>query len=134
MNRPTQTLSKKPASLRHRRIGRKVLLADKLAHVTNVSTQKSRSKNWRTIFAKPKLAAGVLVGVIAVGVIGFAGMQTYASQQAKAKQAEQTAQFTLQKEKAAKADACRRAKLEQKSELIGKVTYDELYDGNECDR
>lgn len=133
MNRPDFLKPSKPTSVRHRRIGRKVLLADKLAHVTKVSAQKSRNNDWRTIFAKPKLAAAVLGGVIAVGVIGFAGMQTYASQQAKAEQAEATAQFTLQKEKAAKADACRRAKLEQKSELIGKVTYDELYDGNECD-
>ena len=134
MTRPIQSHSKKPLAVRHRRIGRKVLLADRLAQAVAPNTQKRGGKDWRVIFAKPKFAASIVIGVLIVGVLGFTGMQAYSAQQAKARQAEATEQFALQKEKAAKADACRRAKLEQKPDLVGKVTYDELYDGDECDK
>jgi hypothetical protein len=134
MTRPIQSHSKKPLAVRHRRIGRKVLLADRLARAVAPNTQKRRSNDWRVIFAKPKLAASIVIGVLVVGALGFTGIQAYSAQQAETRQAEATEQFALQKEKAAEADACRRAKLEQKADLVGKVTYDELYDGNECNK
>lgn len=134
MTRPIQSHSKKLLAVRHRRIGRKVLLADRLARAVAPNTQKRRNKDWRVIFAKPKLAASIVIGVLVVGALTFTGMQAYSAQQAEARQAEATEKFALQKEKAAEADACRRAKIEQKADLVGKVTYDELYDGNECNK
>jgi hypothetical protein len=69
-----------------------------------------------------------------LGALGVTVLHSYSTRLADEQKNEAAKQIASQKERAAKADACRRAKAEQKADLIGKVTYDELYDNDECDR
>lgn len=73
--------------------------------------------------------AAVLVSSVAIGAA-----RAYTSY-AEAKQREVVKQQEVQlRAKSAAADACRREKAKQKAELIGKVTYNELYDYGACDK
>jgi hypothetical protein len=119
---------------RNRRIGRKVLAADRLAHALNTSTEKKTRKDWRKTFLRSKLVVTALVCVVAFSILGWIASQAYFAQQISVQKAEDLRLAGERKAKAAKADACRRAKLEQKVDLIGKITYDELYDYGECDK
>lgn len=134
MNRSTQPRISKTTSPRNRRIGRKVLAADQLAHALGGSTAKKTRKDWHKTFLQPKLVVPALVCVIVVGILGWIASQAYFAQQASVQKAEDQRLSDQQRAKAVKADACRRAKLEQKADLIGKITYDELYDHGECDK
>ena len=126
--RPKQT--QLTTQTRRRQIGRKVLQADRLSHALGSAPERSRRNIRFSRFMRPKFAAALSVMIIAVAVIGFGAVQLYAGHRL-------AAQDTASKQERAKsisADACRRQKAEQKADLIGKVTYDELYDGNECDK
>lgn len=130
--KPTPALQ--PASIRDRRIGRKVLQADRLARALGASKHKKAGRTWRMPHLKPKLIAVICAITIAVSAFGYAGSQYYLAQKAatqKTAAAKQDAQ--LQAESVA-ADACRRKKAEQKADQIGKITYDELYDYGECEK
>ena len=126
--RPKQT--QRTTQTRRRQIGRKVLQADRLSQALSSTPKRSRKNIRFTRFIQPKFAAALSVAVIGFAVIGFGAVQFYAGQRL-------AAQDTASKQERAKsisADACRRQKAEQKADLIGKVTYDELYDGDECDK
>lgn len=58
----------------------------------------------------------------------------YNDQVAAAQKVQATEQQRILKANSAEADACRRKKVEQKADQLGKITYDQMYDGNECDR
>ena len=118
---------------RNRRIGRKVLAADRLAQAVSTSTAKKTHKDWHKTFLRSKLVVTALVCVVAFGILGWIASQAYFAQQASVQKAENQRLADQERAKAVKADECRRAKLEQKADLIGKITYDELYDYGECD-
>jgi len=121
-------------STRHRKIGRKVLLADRLSNALNDSKIDKSTRIWHFIPLRPKLIALLCLMIIIVGAIGIGGAQYFNS---KAEAAQKAATAERQHKLAAKslaAEACRRKKAEQKADLIGKVTYDELYDYDECDK
>jgi len=134
MIRSSSHLLPKSKALRNKRIGRKVLLADRLAYSLSVNTQNKTRMRWRAVLARPKIIAAASLGILVLGTLGFIGVGFYSAQLADIRETEAARQLSLDKEEAAKADACRRAKLEQKADLVGKVTYDELYDGDECDK
>lgn len=121
-------------STRHRKIGRKVLLADRLSKALDDSASKNSMSKLRIIPIRPKFIALLCIMIIIVGAIGIGGAQYFTS---KAASAQKAADAARQEKKAAKslaAEACRRKKAEQKADLIGKVTYDELYDYDACDK
>lgn len=123
------------ASVRHRQIGRKVLKADHLAHALGARPKKrSRIALPRIPAMRPKLVAAVCAAVLLVAGLGMAGAQYYFAKTAEAqKVAEAKHQVKLRANSIA-AEACRRQKLAEKADQIGKITYAELYDGNACDK
>lgn len=120
------------ASLRDRRIGRKVLLADRLSHVMGTSIKKRPIVSWSTL-RRPRVVAAFAGAVVVVAVVSSVA-HMYTTQAAATQKAEETKQQQLLRQKSIAADKCRQQKASQKAELIGKVTYDELYDKNECDK
>lgn len=83
---------------------------------------------------RPKLIALLCLMLIIVGAIGIGGAQYFTSRAAAAERAAATVRQDKLAAKSMAAEACRRKKAEQKADLIGKVTYDELYDYDECDK
>lgn len=119
---------------RYRQIGRKALRAERIARSINSSMQAKPKRSWRLPHLTPKVIALLCALVVIVGVAGFAVQRYYHHQ---ALMAQIKADIKRQGELRAKsmaADACRRKKAEQKADLIGKITYDELYDYGECDK
>lgn len=72
--------------------------------------------------------------LIVLSTIGVFGSQVYSNNIAAAEKIETAKQDKIAKQKSTAANACRREKAKQKASQLGKVTYDELYDGSECDR
>lgn len=130
--RPTSTPH--PSSLRHRRIGRKVLQADRLARALSATKPKKTKLLWPMSSLRPKVIALVCAIVIGVGAIGFTGSQVYFAQVDKTQKAAAAERQSKLEAKSIAADACRREKAEQKADQIGKITYDELYDYGECEK
>lgn len=121
-------------SIRPRRIGRKALQADRLSRIlTKHNSSKFDVANKFIRVHRVKLTA-VSLAVIIFGIVGSFGIQAYNAQQVAAQKAEAAKAQDIARQKSISADECRQKKAEEKSELIGKVTYDELYDGNECDK
>lgn len=121
-----------PHNNRHRRIGRKVLLADRLARSLNRSA--SPAGRWDWLKRNKRYAVAASIGLFVVVTVGVSVTQFYSNQTAASEKiaTEKLEAETRQKDIAA--DACRQKKAQDKADLIGKVTYDELYDGNECDK
>ena len=122
------------SSPRFQRIGRKALQADRLSRALALSNKKSTKRSLRlpTLRKNTILAIGIAL-VIVLGV-SAGGVRYYTAQAEANKKAALLQQQKDVKEKSSIADACRRKKAEQKADLIGKVTYDELYDYGECDK
>lgn len=107
--------------------------ADRLSHALNkVSAPPVRTRFSR--FLKPKVMVGVAAVILVVGIVSSVGISSYASQAAAAEAIVVAEQQQRDKQKSAAAEACRQKKIQEKPELIGKVTYDELYNYDECDR
>lgn len=123
-----------PSSLRSLKIGRKALLVDRMSRtLANTGPTKAKRPS-PTVLLQPRAIAIVCIVAVVLVALGFACAQYYRT---KAAEAHQAAAVDRQKkliEKSAAADACRRKIAEQKADLIGKVTYDELYNHGECDK
>jgi hypothetical protein len=128
------TVSNKSLSARRRQIGRKVLLAERVSKLLEAD-KRAQTKPSRLRFRLNKKLA-VVTGVILVVALvgGAAGYQQYARKVSAAKFADMVKQQKALKAKSEAADECRQKKAEQKAHLIGKITYDELYDYGECDK
>lgn len=121
-------------SLRHRKIGKKVLFADRLSHALRPKKTRRESLKDRLPSLSRKQLITIGLAAVIVSSVAFGAIRAYTSY-AEAKQREVVKQQEVQlKAKSAAADACRREKAQQKAELIGKVTYDELYDYGACDK
>ena len=83
---------------------------------------------------RPKTIALLCLSVALVGMLSFTGYQFYVAKAEAAQKAAATEKQTKLAKKSIAAEACRRKKAEQKADLIGKVTYDQLYDYDECDK
>lgn len=121
-------------SVRHRRIGRKVMLADRLHHALEKPRQNRIKATWAFLRSRPRRTAAVCILLIAVLALGAGGVQYY---QAKALASQKAAAAIQQQKITAKslaAEACRQEKAKQKADQLGKITYDQLYDGNECNK
>lgn len=128
------TPAKQSVSVRRRQIGRKALQADRLARALNASRSQKSKKLLRLPSVQPKILAGTLIAVAIVGIAGITGSQLYMANAAKT---ERAAAAELQKQlqaQSAAADACRQQKVQQKADQLGKITYDELYDYDSCDK
>lgn len=119
---------------RDRRIGRKVLLADRLSHALDRSSKRPSIVPSRFRSIPRKAAFGVAAGVLVLGLTGTALIHHFSTQAAAAQKVAATKEQQRLEAKSRAADACRRNKAEQKADQLGKVTYDELYDYDECDR
>lgn len=117
---------------RHRQIGRKVMQADRLAYVLDMKNGRASNDKWYASFMRRRTIAFVCAGIMIVGALSFGISQFNSSQNAAAQQAVDTAQ-RIDGEAKTSAAACRQKKAEEKADLIGKVTYNELYDYAECD-
>lgn len=120
--------------IRNRRIGRRVLQADRLSMVLSTASQKKARTLWRVPHISRKVLIAACVALVCIGIVGGIGMQRYSAQVAAAQKAAAAKQLAELKAKSASADACRREKAEQKADLIGKITFDELYDYGACDK
>ncbi len=129
-----QTTPHSKQSVRQRQIGRKVLLADRLSHSLK-ATQPTKVKQLLGLLQqRPKTIALLCLSVALVGMLSFTGYQFYVAKAEAAQKAAATEKQTKLAKKSIAAEACRRKKAEQKADLIGKVTYDQLYDYDECDK
>ena len=129
-----RTQASREQQIRRRQIGRKVLQADHLNHALNAGKRRSVVPNWKFLLARPRRTAAAGLVVVLVGAVGFGLMSAYQSQATTAQKAAVIQQQNTIRSKSAAAEVCRRQKAEQKADLIGKVTYDELYDYDECDK
>ena len=116
---------------RTRRIGRKVLQADRIARLLK-KPEAAPKRTWPLPALKPKTYALTGVMLLIVTLIGIGGSRIYLVQVAAAQKIEIEKQQKIAEFNSKEADACRRKKTEEKAELVGKVTFDELYDYNEC--
>jgi hypothetical protein len=129
----THTL-KSATSIRHRQIGRKVLKADHLAYALSSRTAKRTKKSLRLPSMRPKVIAVVVAVVLIVTAVGIGGAQYYSAKTAEAQKVAAAKLQTKLEAKGVASEACRRQKLAEKADQIGKITYAELYDGNACDK
>ena len=111
-------------SVRHRRIGRKVLLADRISRAMDSGS----SNRWISLksFFTPKRIMLTTSCLLLVAVLGFSGARMYNDQVAAAQKIQATEQQRILKANSAEADACRRKKVEQKADQLGKITYDQM--------
>jgi len=128
------TSNKTSANVRNRRFGKKVLLADRLAHALNPTTPTPARRSWSLPTINRKLAVTICILLAVVGGIGFGGSQLYLAKVTASQEAAAVKERAAQQAKSRAADACRREKAKLKADQIGKVTYDELYDYDECDK
>lgn len=123
-----------PQSVRHRRIGRRVLLAHRLNPASKPAKQNRIAALKSRIKARPKTSALLAVGFLALCVLATGGAHLYSTTTAAAEKAATEKRYAAEKRDSLAADACRRKKFEEKADLLGKITFDELYDNNECDK
>ena len=122
-----------PSSIRYRRIGRKVLLADRLSRALGSGVAKKSPFSRLKALPRWKMVAISCTALVTVGIVCVVGMQLNAAQVADSQKAATEQQKNIEVKSAASA-ACRSKKAEEKADLIGKVTYDELYDYGTCDK
>lgn len=121
-------------ALRNRRLGRKTLQADKLSSVLGRSQSKQSPLSTILSALKTRTAVAIIAGIVVLLGVGTVAYSVHRNQLATAERKAAAAQDIKLKAKSDAADACRRQKAQEKSELIGKVTYDELYDYGACDK
>ncbi len=129
---PTHAI--RPTLIRNRRIGRKALQADRLHKALAPPVSKKHKRSWQMPSVRPKVLIAAFIALACIGTLGLIGLQRYNSQANVAQKAAATKQLIELKARSSAADACRREKAAQKADLIGKITYDELYDYGECDK
>ena len=131
--RPTHR--KQEASIRHRKVGRKVLSADRLNRALETKNKKTMFSWLRRVQSiRPRTIALVCTAILVVSAVTFGGIQVYLGQVADSEKAAAAARRDELEAKRVAADACRRKKLEEKADQIGTITYDELYNHGECDK
>jgi hypothetical protein len=130
----TTTRNLHTTSPRQRQIGRKVLQADRLATVITRTAGNQQKKSWRMPTVRPRIIGAICAALIVIGVTSFIGLQSYMGKVAATQKITAEKQQRVLEAKGIAADACRRKKVEEKAALIGKITYDELYDHNSCDK
>ncbi len=122
-----------PATRRidHRRIGKKILSCSRTA---NLLYGEIKQKKWH--FPKIQLtkkhiaiACGVVLLIVACGV----GYKVYDNYQIEQKRIAAEAKAVRDAAARIKSNECRAQKVAAKSDQIGKITYDELYDYTVCD-
>ena len=124
-------------AINQRRIGRKVITLARISSVMDRKLGSSQPIKKRRLpqiqFRFTKRVAFILGGAVLLAGLAMTGVVIYQKQAAAV--AAKAAEVKLEAERKEKASAmaCRKQKLESKRELYGKVTYDELYDGNSCD-
>ena len=119
---------------RNRRLGRKTLQADKLSSVLAKSQPKQNQLSRLLKVPSARTALAITAGVVVLLSVGAVAYSMHSDQVATAEKKAAAIQNVKLKAKSDAADACRRQKAQEKSELIGKVTYDELYDYGACDK
>jgi hypothetical protein len=130
--RPTRIAPE--AALQYRRIGRKALFADRLNRAVGPAQKKTSFFPWQLPNISVKAMVLTAFAVVTLSGLGFGGSQFYFAQAAANEKAAALKEQKIAKEKSAAADACRRKKVEEKADQIGKLTYDQLYDNDSCDR
>ena len=131
--RPTHTSER--TSVRHRKIGRRVIRADHLNRALETKNKKTMLSWLRHVPSiRPRTIALTGMAILVVTAATFGGLQIYLGQVAASEKAATAERQDELEAKRVAADACRRQKLEEKADQIGTITYDELYNHGECDK
>ena len=127
----------KQRATNHRRIGRKVITLARISSVMDrklVAAQPIRKRHLPQIKIQfTRRVALVLGSIILLAGLATTGAFFYQKQAAATEAKAAQAKLETERKINAAAVACRKQKLDSKRELYGKITYDELYDGNACE-
>lgn len=114
-----------------RRIGRKALSSGRTLVLLEARVSPPKKPKFSYVFKRWHLAIPAVIILVIAGVFGG---QAYMHSQAIAKQkAAAAAENARARSVSQKAEACRKAKMQEKAASIGKLTYDQLYDNGACD-
>ncbi len=123
-----------PEQAHKRRIGKKVLSASRMSVILQKRLGNMKSAGIAKIrIAKKYIVLATVLALIltTTGIVGYNTYSNHVAQQAAA--AAKTQQ--LEEEAALlKASQCRAQKAVEKSDKLGKITYDQLYDFDECNK
>ena len=118
-----------------RRIGKKAMALSRtsllLERKMNAAPKQRRKVAF--IWRPTRVHYALFAGLVVFFMIGTAGYAYYQQQQAKERQAAAKVEEERARVASQKSDECRQQKVAAKADLIGKVTYDELYDYSVCD-
>lgn len=119
--------------LRWQRIGRKVIAVSRMSASIDSGIQKtSKARRMRLPsinYTFRKWHAGALAGVAVIVIAGVFGFNIFQNQQRAAAQAAKTAAEQQAVEKQKVQQACLADVTAKKHDQLGRVTYDQLYDG-----
>ena len=120
--------------LRQRRVGKKALQSDRISKALGMPVPAKPKGVLHRFNMRPRTVAISAAVVLVVLVAGTIGSKILVDQAAAAEKVQLAEQQKITKRKDDAARACRLEKATQKSDLIGRVTFDELYDKNECNK
>ena len=119
--------------LRWQRVGRKAIAASRMSASIEGSAQKTnqarRIKLPSIHYTFRKWHAGALAGVAVITIAGVFGFNVFQNQQRAAAQTAKAAAEQAAVEKQKVQQACLADVTAKKQDQLGKVTYDQLYDG-----
>lgn len=127
-----------PHGQRARRLGKKAIFYGRIAHVLGVTPVEPKvSKKLQLITklksfrpTKKQLAIATCAVLIVVGA-GF-GVNAYNNKRIADEQAAIKAEALRVEKQNAIAQECYKQKTTEKTAMLGKITFDQLYDGDSC--
>src|SRR5689334_1076733 len=96
----------RPVSMRHRKIGGKVLNADRLSHALTVGTKPTTNRPWSVLLLHRKKVAIAAVAIILIGVATVTALRMHTDQVAREQSVIATKKQAVAKEKSIAAAAC----------------------------
>lgn len=125
-----------PHSQRTRRIGKKVIFCGRIAPALGAVTQIPDGKRpfidkvklFRPTKKQALITAALLVLFIGAGF----GLNAYNAKRIADQQAAVKAEAMRVEEQNATMQECYKKKTAEKTDMLGKITFDQLYDGNAC--
>lgn len=119
-----------------RRIGKKAIFYGRLA--TSLGVESSEKKHKTSIlvriknFHPSKKQAVIALSSLLVVSLVTAGLVIYHNKQVADEQNAALIEQQRVDKQNASAQVCYKQKLKEKASMLGKITYDQLYDGNSC--
>ncbi len=125
-------MDRRDVSQRKKRIGRKTIATVRLAvSIERKLDSGPKKSRFQIRYEFRKWHLYVAVAVIALAILGIFIFNIVNAQITTQRQAEQARQQKIDEQKAKDRDVCRSKILIQRSNQVGKLTYDQLY-GSQC--